>query len=46
MKDMDACQLFKVRLLWEKIDKILHLRDSNVKGLDYAQKVPSMLQTK
>lgn len=35
MKDMDVCQLFKVRLLWEKIDKILHLRDSKVKGLDY-----------
>ena len=32
---MIDCQLFKVRLLWEFIDKILHLKDSQVKGLSY-----------
>lgn len=32
---MINCQLFKVRLLWEFIDKILHLKDSQVKGLSY-----------
>lgn len=32
---MINCQLFKVRLLWDFIDKILHLKDSQVKGLSY-----------
>lgn len=32
---MNDCQEFKVRLLWEYIDKILHLKNSQVKGLDY-----------
>lgn len=32
---MIDCQLFKVRLLWEFIDKILHLTNSQVKGLNY-----------
>ena len=32
---MNDCQQFKVRLLWEFIDKILHLRNSQVKGLSY-----------
>ena len=32
---MINCQLFKVRLLWEYIDKILHLKNSQVKGLSY-----------
>lgn len=34
-KDMDNYQVFKVRLLWDKIDKIFHLKDSQVKGLSY-----------
>ena len=32
---MIDCQLFKVRLLWKFIDKILHLNDSQVEGLCY-----------
>lgn len=32
---MIDCPLFKVRLLWEYIDKILHLKNSQVKGLSY-----------
>ena len=32
---MINCQLFKVRLLWEFIDKIFHLKNSQVKGLSY-----------
>lgn len=35
MRNMDELQLFKVRLLWEKIDKILHMKDCHVKGLSY-----------
>ena len=33
--DMNDFQRFNVRLLWEFIDKILHLKDSQVKGLSY-----------
>lgn len=32
---MDKCQVFKVRLLWEYIEKLFHLKDSQVKGLSY-----------
>lgn len=32
---MIDCQLFKVHLLWEYIDKILHLENSQVTGLSY-----------
>ena len=32
---MDNYQVFKVHLLWESIDKLFHLKDSQVKGLSY-----------
>ena len=32
---MSEYQVLKVRLLWESIDKILHLKNSQVKGLSY-----------
>lgn len=32
---MEKHQVFKIRLLWDKIDKLLHLKDSHVKGLNY-----------
>ena len=32
---MDKCQVFKVRLLWECIEKLFHLKDSQVEGLSY-----------
>ena len=32
---MDKCQVFKVQLLWESIEKLFHLKDSQVKGLSY-----------
>lgn len=35
---MNNCHLFKVRLLWKYIDKILHLRDNQVKNLSYIPK--------
>lgn len=33
---MSEWPVFKVHLLWETINKILHLKDSQVKGLSYA----------
>ena len=32
---MDNYQVLKVRLLWESIEKLFHLKDSQVKGLSY-----------
>ncbi len=32
---MNNCHLFKVRLLWETINKFLHMKNNQVKGLSY-----------
>ena len=32
---MKECQVFKIRLLWDKIDKLFHLKDSQVRGVNY-----------
>jgi len=34
-KEMDNYQVFKVRLLWENIEKLFHLKNIQVKGLSY-----------
>lgn len=33
--NMKECQVFKIRLLWDKIDKLFHLKDSQVRGVNY-----------
>lgn len=33
---MDKCQVLKVDLLWESIEKLFHLKDSKVEGLSYS----------
>lgn len=32
---MEKYQVFKIRLLWDKMDKLFHLKDSQVRGLNY-----------
>ena len=41
-KYLNDCQQFNVRLMWEFIDKTLHMKDSQVKGISYIPSTNSM----